>query len=179
MKRLLVCAAALSSLALEGCTSDPYRDHVVASGATGAVIGAGVGAVAGSVIPGIGTGAGAVVGGVLGGTVGAIIGRSAILSRYARLLLLRRSKPAGALQLPGEVLAAASATERRKVPESALSPNPRSPSRAARRGGGACRGGLRRRPRPPIRTQARRTRGRNRSGRGRASRKGLIFRPNR
>jgi phage tail tape-measure protein len=74
MKRLWVCAAALSSLALEGCTSDPYRDHVVASGATGAVIGAGVGAVAGSVIPGIGTGAGAVVGGVLGGTVGAIIG---------------------------------------------------------------------------------------------------------
>jgi len=74
MKRLLVCAAAFSSLALGGCTSDPYRDHVVASGATGAVIGAGVGAVAGSVIPGIGTGAGAVVGGILGGTVGAIIG---------------------------------------------------------------------------------------------------------
>ena len=74
MKRLLVGAAALSSLAIGACTSDPYRDHVVASGATGAVIGAGVGAVAGSVIPGIGTGAGAAVGGVLGGTIGAIVG---------------------------------------------------------------------------------------------------------
>jgi membrane associated rhomboid family serine protease len=74
MKRLLILAAATSSLALGGCTSDPYRDHVVASGATGAVIGAGAGAVAGSVIPGIGTAGGAAVGGVLGGMVGAVIG---------------------------------------------------------------------------------------------------------
>jgi hypothetical protein len=74
MKRLLITAAAVSNLSLGACTSDPYRDHVVASGATGAVIGAGAGALAGSVIPGIGTGAGAAVGGVLGGMVGAIVG---------------------------------------------------------------------------------------------------------
>jgi uncharacterized protein YcfJ len=74
MKRLLISAAAASSLALSGCASDPYRDHVVASGATGAVIGAGAGAIAGSVLPGIGTGAGAAVGAVLGGTIGAVIG---------------------------------------------------------------------------------------------------------
>lgn len=74
MNRLIVCAAAASSLTVGACTSDPYRDHVVASGATGAVIGAGVGAVAGSIIPGIGTGAGAAVGGALGATVGAIVG---------------------------------------------------------------------------------------------------------
>ena len=74
MKQLLVSVAAVSSLALGSCTSDPYRDHVVASGATGAAIGAGVGAIGGSVIPGIGTGAGAAVGGVLGGMVGAIVG---------------------------------------------------------------------------------------------------------
>src|SRR4249919_1410471 len=74
MKRLLISAAAVSSLALGGCASDPYRDHVVASSATGAVIGAGAGAIAGSVLPGIGTGAGAAVGGVLGATVGAVIG---------------------------------------------------------------------------------------------------------
>jgi hypothetical protein len=74
MKRLLISAATLSSLVLGGCASDPYRDHVVASSATGAGIGAGAGAIAGSVIPGFGTGAGAAVGGVLGGMVGAIVG---------------------------------------------------------------------------------------------------------
>ena len=73
MKRLLILAAG-TSLALGGCASDPYRDHVVASSATGAVIGAGAGALAGSVLPGIGTGAGAAVGGVVGGVVGAVIG---------------------------------------------------------------------------------------------------------
>jgi uncharacterized protein YcfJ len=74
MKRLLISAAAVSSLALSGCAVDPARDHVVASGATGAAIGAGAGALAGSVLPGIGTGAGAVVGAVVGGTAGLIIG---------------------------------------------------------------------------------------------------------
>ena len=73
MKRLLLSAAAATSLALGGCAT-PAQDRQVAAVGTGAVIGAGVGAVAGSVLPGIGTGAGAVVGGVLGGTVGAIIG---------------------------------------------------------------------------------------------------------
>jgi membrane associated rhomboid family serine protease len=74
MKRLLISAAVASSVALTGCASDPYRDHVVASGATGAALGAGAGALAGSVLPGIGTGAGAAVGGILGGMVGAVIG---------------------------------------------------------------------------------------------------------
>src|SRR3954463_2019749 len=73
MKHVLIFAAA-ASFVLAGCATDPYRDHVVASSATGAVIGAGAGAVAGSVVPGFGTGAGAVVGGVLGGMVGAIVG---------------------------------------------------------------------------------------------------------
>lgn len=74
MKRLLISAAAVSSLTLGGCATNPATDHQVATTATGAVIGAGAGAVAGSVLPGIGTGAGAAVGAVLGGVAGAIIG---------------------------------------------------------------------------------------------------------
>jgi len=73
MKKLLISAAAASSLALGGCATDPRYDHAIAGTATGAVIGAGAGAIAGSVLPGIGTGAGAVVGGILGGAVGAIV----------------------------------------------------------------------------------------------------------
>jgi len=74
MKRLLISAAAATSLALGGCATNPATDHMVASEATGAAIGAGAGAIAGSVLPGIGTGAGAVAGAVLGGVVGAVIG---------------------------------------------------------------------------------------------------------
>jgi hypothetical protein len=74
MKRLLISAAAVSSLTLGGCASDPYRDHVVASSATGAVIGAGAGALVGAAFGGVGAGPGAVVGGALGATAGAIIG---------------------------------------------------------------------------------------------------------
>jgi len=74
MKRLLISAAAMSSLALGGCATNPQNDHMIASEATGAAIGAGAGAVAGSILPGIGTGAGAVAGAVLGGVVGAVIG---------------------------------------------------------------------------------------------------------
>jgi len=74
MKRLLVSAAAASSLALSGCATNPAYDHQIASEATGAAIGAGAGAVAGSVLPGIGTGAGAVAGGILGAVVGGVIG---------------------------------------------------------------------------------------------------------
>jgi uncharacterized protein YcfJ len=74
MKRLLISAAAASSLALSGCATTPAYDHTVASAATGAAIGAGAGALAGSVLPGVGTGAGAVAGAVLGGVAGAIIG---------------------------------------------------------------------------------------------------------
>jgi hypothetical protein len=74
MKRLLISAAAASSLALGGCATTPQYDHAVASGATGAAIGAGAGALAGSVLPGIGTGAGAAVGAVVGGAVGLVVG---------------------------------------------------------------------------------------------------------
>ena len=48
------------------------------------------------------------------------------------------------------------------------SPSPRSPSRAARPGGAACRAGSPRPARRPIRTPAGPRHGRNRSGRGRA-----------
>ena len=74
MNRLLISAAAASSLALGGCTTDPAVNHGLASTATGAAIGAGAGAVAGSIIPGVGTGAGAIAGAVLGGVAGAIVG---------------------------------------------------------------------------------------------------------
>jgi uncharacterized protein YcfJ len=73
MKRLLVSAAAATSLALAGCATNPANDHVVAGAATGAVVGAGAGAVAGSIIPGVGTATGAVAGAVLGGVAGAVI----------------------------------------------------------------------------------------------------------
>jgi uncharacterized protein YcfJ len=73
MKRLLVSAAAASSLALGGCATTPASDHAIATTATGAAIGAGAGALAGSVLPGIGTGAGAAVGAAVGGVVGAVI----------------------------------------------------------------------------------------------------------
>jgi len=73
MKRLLLTAAAATSLTLGGCATNPAYDREFAGAATGAVIGAGAGALAGSVIPGIGTGAGAAVGGVLGGVIGGVI----------------------------------------------------------------------------------------------------------
>jgi hypothetical protein len=74
MKRLLISAAAASSLALGGCATTPSYDHPVAPAATGAAVGAGAGALAGSVLPGIGTGAGAAVGAVVGGAVGLVVG---------------------------------------------------------------------------------------------------------
>lgn len=74
MTRLLISAAAASSLALSGCATNSPYDHQVASTATGAAIGAGAGALAGSVLPGVGTGAGAIAGAVLGGVVGAVVG---------------------------------------------------------------------------------------------------------
>ncbi len=73
MKRLLLTAAAATSLTLGGCATNPAQDHLIAGAATGAVIGGLAGATAGSVLPGIGTAAGAAVGSVLGGAVGAII----------------------------------------------------------------------------------------------------------
>ena len=73
MKRLLISAAAVSSLALGGCATNPATDHVVAGTATGAAVGAATGAVAGSILPGVGTVTGAVAGAVLGGVAGAVI----------------------------------------------------------------------------------------------------------
>jgi hypothetical protein len=75
MKRLLISAAAVSSLALGSCATEPgTEEHAIAATAAGAAIGAGAGAIAGSVIPGIGTGAGAAIGFGVGGVIGAIIG---------------------------------------------------------------------------------------------------------
>src|SRR5689334_14397425 len=74
MKRLLISAAAVSSLTLSGCATNPAYDHQVATTATGAAIGAGAGALAGAVLGGVGVGTGAAVGAVLGGTIGAIVG---------------------------------------------------------------------------------------------------------
>jgi len=74
MKRLLISAAAVSSLALGGCANDPAMNHALAGTAAGAALGAGAGAIAGSVIPGIGTGAGAAIGFGVGGLIGSIIG---------------------------------------------------------------------------------------------------------
>jgi uncharacterized protein YcfJ len=74
MKRLLISAAAASSIALSGCATTPAYDHEVASTATGAALGAGAGALAGSVLPGLGTATGAIAGAVLGGVVGAVVG---------------------------------------------------------------------------------------------------------
>ena len=74
MKRLLISAAAVSSLTLGGCATNPAYDHQVASTATGAAVGAGAGALAGAVLGGVGVGTGAAVGAVLGGAIGAVIG---------------------------------------------------------------------------------------------------------
>jgi outer membrane lipoprotein SlyB len=74
MKHLLMSAAAVSTLALGGCATNPHTDYAVKSTAAGAAIGAGAGAIAGSVIPGFGTGAGAAVGAVAGGLIGSVIG---------------------------------------------------------------------------------------------------------
>jgi phage tail tape-measure protein len=74
MKRLLISAAAASSLALGGCATTPAYDHAGATTATGAALGAGAGAIAGSVLPGLGTATGAIAGAVLGGVVGAVVG---------------------------------------------------------------------------------------------------------
>ena len=74
MKYLLISAAAVSSLTLGGCATNPHTDYAVKSTAAGAAIGAGAGAIAGSVIPGIGTGAGAAIGFGVGSLVGSVIG---------------------------------------------------------------------------------------------------------
>jgi|KBSMisStandDraft_5_1062788.scaffolds.fasta_scaffold725048_1 hypothetical protein len=74
MNRTLISAAAVTSLTLTGCATNPHTDYAVKSTAVGAVIGGGAGAIAGSVIPGIGTGAGAAIGAGVGGLIGSVIG---------------------------------------------------------------------------------------------------------
>ncbi len=74
MNRLLISAAAVSSLTLGSCATNPHTDYAVKATATGALVGAGAGAIAGSVIPGIGTGAGAAIGAGVGGLIGSVIG---------------------------------------------------------------------------------------------------------
>src|SRR3954454_25140734 len=74
MKRLLISAAAVSSLALGGCATDKATNDAVTATAAGAALGAGAGAIAGSVIPGIGTGAGTAIGAGVRGIIDALIG---------------------------------------------------------------------------------------------------------
>jgi hypothetical protein len=74
MKRLFISTAAVFSLTLGGCATNPHTDYAVKSTAAGVAIGAGAGAIAGSVIPGIGTGAGAAIGFGVGSLVGSVIG---------------------------------------------------------------------------------------------------------
>jgi len=72
----------------------------------GAAIGAATGAVAGAVLPGIKPGTGAIAGAILGGVSRRERERPAILSRYPRLLLLRRPVRTAALQLRHPLLVA-------------------------------------------------------------------------
>ena len=74
MNRLILSLAAVASVGLSGCATDPGLNHAMGITAGGAAIGAGAGAIAGSVIPGIGTGAGAAIGFGVGSVVGSIVG---------------------------------------------------------------------------------------------------------
>jgi hypothetical protein len=90
MKRLAI-AAAVGSIALTGCATNPYgygydpyygynqpygyqNNSQLGNAATGAAAGAVGGAVAGAVIPGVSVGEGAIAGAVLGGVLGAVVG---------------------------------------------------------------------------------------------------------
>ena len=76
MKKLILAAAAASTLSLTACatTNDPYASNDQARrAATGAAIGAAGGAVLGAVVPGVSTVEGAIAGAVLGGVAGAVI----------------------------------------------------------------------------------------------------------
>ena len=78
MKHLALSAMLASSLAVAGCTSNPYGTDPYAAeqqrrAATGAAIGAAGGAAVGAVVPGVSTVQGAVAGAILGGVLGAVI----------------------------------------------------------------------------------------------------------
>jgi uncharacterized protein YcfJ len=76
MKKLIIAAAAASTLSLSACASyqDPYYgDRTANRAVTGAAIGAAGGAAVGAVVPGVNPIEGAVAGAVLGGVLGAVI----------------------------------------------------------------------------------------------------------
>ena len=76
MNKLILAAAAASTLSLAGCaTNDPYYsgNDQARRAATGAAVGAAGGAVLGAVVPGVSTVEGAIAGAVLGGVAGAVI----------------------------------------------------------------------------------------------------------
>ncbi len=76
MRKLILVAAAASTLSLSACATDPYGHPYESQGAraaTGAAVGAAGGAVAGAIIPGVSPIGGAVAGAVLGGVLGAVI----------------------------------------------------------------------------------------------------------
>jgi len=76
MKKLILAAAAASTLSLSACATynDPYASNdQTRRAATGAALGAAGGAAVGAVIPGVNPIEGAVAGAVLGGVLGAVI----------------------------------------------------------------------------------------------------------
>jgi hypothetical protein len=113
MKKLALSAALAGSLALTGCATQPYGHDPYYSSpyghhqqtdqagrvATGAAIGGAAGAIGGAIIPGVSTVEGAIAGAILGGVARGRDQGSPILSRYPRLLLLRRPVRTTALRL--------------------------------------------------------------------------------
>jgi hypothetical protein len=76
MKKLILAAAAASTLSLSACATynDPYASNdQTRRAATGAAIGAAGGAAIGAVVPGVNPIQGAVAGAVLGGVLGAVV----------------------------------------------------------------------------------------------------------
>ena len=78
MKKLILAAAAASTLSLSACaTNDPYgygaNNEQARRAATGAALGAAGGAAVGAVVGGVSPIEGAVAGAVLGGVLGAVI----------------------------------------------------------------------------------------------------------
>jgi hypothetical protein len=76
MKKLILAAAAASTMSLSACATygDPYYgDRTASRAATGAAIGAAGGAAVGAVVHGVNPIEGAVAGAVLGGVLGAVV----------------------------------------------------------------------------------------------------------
>jgi hypothetical protein len=76
MKRLVLASAIASSVALSGCTSDPYgynNNPQAQRAVQGAALGGLVGAATGAVVGGVSPVEGALVGAAIGGVAGAVI----------------------------------------------------------------------------------------------------------